>query len=116
MKRKILFSAILIAGFMIVDISVHQAYGQTPQDKSANSQKVEYTCPHHPEVVQNMPGKCPKCGMTLVEKKHNSNEYMHSKGDSTRMKTNHRKMMHDSTEMRKDPMNHDTVYRKQDGM
>ncbi len=25
-----------------------------------------YTCPMHPEVRQEGPGKCPKCGMTLV--------------------------------------------------
>lgn len=25
-----------------------------------------YTCPMHPEVRQNSPGSCPKCGMTLV--------------------------------------------------
>jgi FtsP/CotA-like multicopper oxidase with cupredoxin domain len=28
-----------------------------------------YTCPMHPEVVSDKPGKCPKCGMTLVMKK-----------------------------------------------
>lgn len=32
----------------------------------ANS--VMYTCPMHPEVISAMPGKCPKCGMTLVKK------------------------------------------------
>ena len=26
---------------------------------------VEYTCPMHPEVVQDEPGTCPKCGMNL---------------------------------------------------
>src|ERR1035437_7444367 len=26
-----------------------------------------YTCPMHPEVKQNHPGACPKCGMTLVQ-------------------------------------------------
>jgi ssDNA-binding Zn-finger/Zn-ribbon topoisomerase 1 len=31
--------------------------------------KVQYTCTMHPEVVSDKPGKCPKCGMTLVEKK-----------------------------------------------
>ncbi len=25
-----------------------------------------YTCPMHPEVIQEQPGSCPKCGMTLV--------------------------------------------------
>ena len=25
-----------------------------------------YTCPMHPEVRQEGPGKCPKCGMFLV--------------------------------------------------
>ncbi len=29
----------------------------------------QYTCVMHPEVVQDAPGKCPKCGMKLVEKK-----------------------------------------------
>lgn len=28
---------------------------------------VKYTCPMHPEVITNKPGKCPKCGMTLVK-------------------------------------------------
>jgi len=27
-----------------------------------------YTCPMHKEVTSNKPGKCPKCGMNLVEK------------------------------------------------
>ncbi|HEB82383.1 MAG TPA: cadmium-translocating P-type ATPase, partial [Gammaproteobacteria bacterium] len=30
--------------------------------------KVEYTCPMHPEVVQDHPGSCPKCGMALEPK------------------------------------------------
>src|SRR3990167_9928719 len=27
---------------------------------------MKYTCPMHPEVSKNEPGKCPKCGMDLV--------------------------------------------------
>jgi Cu+-exporting ATPase len=27
----------------------------------------EYTCPMHPEVRQNHPGSCPKCGMALEQ-------------------------------------------------
>jgi hypothetical protein len=28
-----------------------------------------YACMMHPEVVSDKPGKCPKCGMDLTEKK-----------------------------------------------
>jgi P-type Cu2+ transporter len=35
-----------------------------------------YTCPMHPEVQENKPGRCPHCGMALVEMK-NSGHKMH---------------------------------------
>jgi hypothetical protein len=34
----------------------------------AAQDKVIYTCPMHPDVVSDKPGKCPKCGMDLVAK------------------------------------------------
>jgi hypothetical protein len=39
---------------------------QPDQVHEQEQEKVKYTCPMHPEVVENHPGKCPKCGMTLV--------------------------------------------------
>ncbi len=36
-----------------------------PQQKTSDESST-YTCPMHPEVVQDHPGSCPKCGMTLV--------------------------------------------------
>lgn len=30
------------------------------------TQQKKYTCPMHPEIVQDKPGSCPRCGMTLV--------------------------------------------------
>lgn len=36
-------------------------------EKKANLK--QYTCPMHPEVLTNKPGKCPICGMRLEEKK-----------------------------------------------
>lgn len=36
--------------------------------KTDTVQKFVYTCPMHPEVVQDKAGKCAKCGMNLVKK------------------------------------------------
>jgi len=36
--------------------------------------KTQYTCPMHPEVVKDEPGKCPKCGMNLVPVKKDGKE------------------------------------------
>ncbi len=41
----------------------------------------KYTCPMHPEVIQDKPGNCPKCGMTLVsvnEKAEEHAQHQHS--------------------------------------
>jgi Ni,Fe-hydrogenase III large subunit len=35
-------------------------------DASILHARMEYVCPMHPEVVQDEPGSCPKCGMDLV--------------------------------------------------
>lgn len=33
-----------------------------------NEKEILYTCPMHPEIIRNEPGKCPECGMQLIEK------------------------------------------------
>lgn len=40
----------------------------TPDAGAAKPGATLYTCPMHPEVISDKPGKCPKCGMTLIPK------------------------------------------------
>ena len=44
------------------------AFAASPDDfdSSILQAKTEYVCPMHPEVVEDEPGSCPKCGMDLV--------------------------------------------------
>ncbi|MCB0689975.1 MAG: hypothetical protein KDC53_25725, partial [Saprospiraceae bacterium] len=45
-----------------------------------------YTCPMHPEIHQDEPGKCPKCGgMDLVKKSEMENSHDHSGHDHASM-------------------------------
>jgi len=44
------------------------AFAVSPMDFDASvlHARIEYVCPMHPEVVEDEPGSCPKCGMDLV--------------------------------------------------
>lgn len=47
----------------------HELHGQAKKEPEK-----KYTCPMHPEILSNEPGKCPKCGMNLVESTGNENK------------------------------------------
>src|SRR3990170_8251310 len=38
----------------------------------------KYTCPMHPEVIKDAPGKCPKCGMDLIPVKESKTKMTHT--------------------------------------
>lgn len=69
MKKTIVAIAILLAAntATMAQDSTHN-HG-THEHKMTTSKGVKYTCAMHPEVVKSKPGKCPKCGMTLVKMK-----------------------------------------------
>ncbi len=67
MKLKLVFVILTVSG-MLAFAACNNA-PKTEQKQTEQTKKAEYTCPMHPEIVQDKPGKCPKCGMDLIEKK-----------------------------------------------
>ncbi len=54
---------------LIQAVGFAQHEGHTMPAMQQPVKKEIYTCPMHPEVQSDKPGKCPKCGMALVKKK-----------------------------------------------
>ncbi len=64
--KKLLF----IAAFSLTAVLFFTACGNGINAKTEQLAKDEmYTCTMHNEVMGEKPGKCPKCGMTLVKQK-----------------------------------------------
>lgn len=104
MKSKILFPVIFFAGLLFVSLSVYPFNGRISDNKTIIRQGVKYTCPTHSEVVQDVPGSCPKCGMALVEKKEMSTGDMPRAKDSVIMKQDDMKMDQDTSTVKPDKM------------
>ena len=45
------------------------------RERESSPGTVIYTCPMHPQIHSNQPGKCPICGMTLVSKEGGHEEH-----------------------------------------
>jgi hypothetical protein len=60
--------AILFSASAVFAAASGSILSDTTKTKKVNAAKVQYTCKMHPEVLSDKPGKCPKCGMTLVKK------------------------------------------------
>lgn len=62
---------LMMAALIILSVSVF-AQDTTKQKMKTKSQKMEmmkYSCPMHPDVTGDKPGKCSKCGMDLTKSK-----------------------------------------------
>jgi hypothetical protein len=69
MKTIQLFFTAAILLVMTSATFAQNAKDTLPKGKTTMATKIVYTCPMHPEVTSDKPGKCPKCGMDLVKKK-----------------------------------------------
>ena len=66
MKKTILFAGLVT---LITVTACNSSDNTSKTDNKQTEQTAEvYTCPMHPEVVADKPGKCPKCNMDLVKK------------------------------------------------
>ncbi|SDR09411.1 copper-resistance protein, CopA family [Chryseobacterium soldanellicola] len=61
---------------------------QTLSQPKPESQSQKYTCLMHPEVISDKSGKCPKCGMDLVEIENNSKPQSEPESQTFTLKRN----------------------------
>jgi membrane fusion protein, copper/silver efflux system len=72
------FIYIIISTSLLLACSGGKKEERATHDHAAETPAIKYTCPMHPSVIQDGPGKCPICGMDLVPKSQSS-------GDNTLM-------------------------------
>ena len=109
MKNKFLPTFVLITGCMLISTSVSMVYSQTKQSDPVSIKTATYTCPKHPEVVQDHPGNCPKCGMKLVDNVNMSEPKVNQYNDSTMLNPPQGKMNKDTLTMKNVPMKNDSI-------
>src|ERR1017187_9789223 len=103
LRTKILTLSIL-AMLCVTNAVRAQTAQSSTVSPSATAAKQKYTCPMHPEVVTDHPGKCPKCGMTLVPKKE---ERKRSTPNAQRSTSNEEPVTHDTNGMAMPRANHE---------
>ncbi len=95
---------------LVLIVAVSITYSGFSQDQKGKMQrhgsdstiKKQYTCTMHPEVLSDKPGKCPKCGMELVQKKAG---YHHRDSSMHKMPMNKMRGQNMDSSMHRMPMN-----------
>jgi transcription initiation factor IIE alpha subunit len=72
MKTKIKLLTIGLVSLSIAFTACSSHEKKSTAEKNVSTTKITYVCPMDSEITSNKPGKCPKCGMDLVEKKSES--------------------------------------------
>ena len=71
MNTKRFITVLILCGLVLVFLT--QTWGCKKRTESGTESVQKWTCPMHPDVIQDKPGKCPKCGMDLVPVKADTN-------------------------------------------
>lgn len=70
MRKKYIANIVFV--FFIASVGFVSCKNKSGKDMHAgHGQAQEYTCPMHPQIIRDAPGKCPICGMDLVPKTSN---------------------------------------------
>jgi len=57
---------LLILACPLMHLFMHKNHGHNHDDNQTSEQQTAYACPMHPEIKQDKPGTCLKCGMDLI--------------------------------------------------
>ena len=84
-------------------------------DASVLPARIEYVCPMHPEVVEDEPGSCPKCGMDLVahEAGESAPEHGHDHDHEHRHNEHHHDHEHEHDDEHEHHHDHDHDHQHQ---
>ncbi len=79
---------LLAVALTVLSVSVFAQDSTSHKEKAHkhHSEKMKYSCPMHPEVTSDKPGKCSKCGMDLKKSEPATVAYscpMKCEGDKT---------------------------------
>jgi len=75
MKEKMKAIKIVPAGIVLISFLLTACSGNKKEPASAQAPAtIKYTCPMHPQILEDHPGLCPICGMALVKKSGQASE------------------------------------------
>jgi hypothetical protein len=86
-KLTLVIIALFYSGITIFasGLPVNKAVSDTIKTTSKKVE-VQYTCGMHPDMISNKPGRCPKCGMGLIQKDTSKKDTIKRKPASEKMK------------------------------
>lgn len=85
-KKKYIKIITVVSIAIILIVGSYYIYVNTIAKKDTENEVKElYTCPMHPQIIQDRPGQCPICGMDLVKKNIEKNDTSASGNNSEDM-------------------------------